>query len=87
MVRTMRIQVANSSINSDKTRLELDTHNDTTVIGKVFFVVHDFDRPIIFTEYDPEDGRKVLGMLQVSWFMTTLRLLSPIRCSSIKIYT
>ena len=83
----MRIQVANSSINSDKTRLELDTHNDTTVIGKVFFVVHDFDRPIIFTEYDPEDGRKVLGMLQVSWLMTTLRLVSPIQCSSIKIYT
>ena len=57
-VPTMRTQVANSLINSDKTRLELDTHNDTTVIGKVFLVVHDFDRPVIFTEYDPEDGSK-----------------------------
>ena len=55
----MRIKVANSSINSDKTRLELDSHADTTVLGKGYLVVHDFDRPVNVTGYDPEDGSKV----------------------------
>ena len=55
----MRIKVANYSINSDKTRLELDSHDDTTVLGKVFLVVHDFGRPVNFTGCDTEDGIKV----------------------------
>ena len=49
----MRIKVANSSINSDKTRLKLNSHADTTVLGKVCLVVHGFDRPINVTGYDP----------------------------------
>ena len=57
-VHTMRIKVANSSIYSDKTRLEMDSHADTTVLGKGCLVVYDFDRPVNVTEYDPEEGSK-----------------------------
>ena len=53
MVRKKRIKVANSSINSDKKRLEMDSHADTTVLGKSCLVVHGFDRPINVTGYDP----------------------------------
>ena len=59
MVCTMGIKVAKYSINSDKTRLELDSHTGTTVVGKVCLMVHDFDRPVNVTGYDPEDGSKV----------------------------
>ena len=55
----MRIKVASSSINSDKTRLELDSHADTTVLGNFFLVVHDFDRPVNVTGYDLEYGNRV----------------------------
>ena len=54
----MRIKVANSSINRDETRLGLDCHADTTVLGKCCIVIHDFDRPVNVTGYDPEDGSK-----------------------------
>ena len=59
MVSTMWIKVANSSINSDKTRLKLNSHADTTVLGKVCLVVHGFDRPVKITGYYPEYGSKV----------------------------
>ena len=55
----MRIKVSKSSLNIEKTRLELDSHADTTVLGKGYLVVHDFDRPVNVTGYDPEDGSKV----------------------------
>ena len=61
----MRIKVAISSINSDKTRLELDSHADTTVIGKCCLVVHYFDTPVNVTGYDPEDGSKVFLNVKV----------------------
>ena len=52
-VHKMRIKVDNSSINSDQTRLGLDSHAGTTVLGNFCLVVHDFDRPVNVTEYDP----------------------------------
>ena len=55
----MQIKVANSSINSDKTRLELGSHTDTTVLEKCCLVVHDFYRPVNVTIYYPEYGSKV----------------------------
>ena len=55
---TMRIKVSNFSINSDKTRLELDSPDHTTVLGKGCLGVHDFDRPVNVTGYDPEDDSK-----------------------------
>ena len=55
----MQIKVANSSINSDKTRLELDGHADTNVIGRGCLVVHAFDRLVNVTVYDTEDVSKV----------------------------
>ena len=61
----MRIKVANSSINSDKTRFEIDSHADTTVLGKCCLVVHNFDRPVNVTGYDPEDGSKVCWTVTV----------------------
>ena len=56
---TMRIKVANSSINSDKTRWGLDSHLDTTVLGKGCLVVHYFYRPANVTGYDPDYVSKV----------------------------
>ena len=53
MVRTMRIKVDNSSINSDKTGLEMYSRADTAVPLKGFLLVHDFDRPVNVTGYYP----------------------------------
>ena len=36
----------------------MDSHADTTVPGKGRLMVHDFDRPINVTGYDPDDGSK-----------------------------
>ena len=55
----MRIKVANSSINSDKTRFEFYSHDDTTVLGKGCLVSYYFDRPVNFTRYYPKDVSKV----------------------------
>ena len=55
----MRVKVANSSINSDKKRLELDRHADTNVLGKSSLMVHDFDRSVNVIGYYPDDGSKV----------------------------
>ena len=55
----MRIKVANYSIYSIKTRLELDSHADSTVLGKGYLVVYDFDRPVNVTGYDTYDFSKV----------------------------
>ena len=55
----MRIKVSNSSLNIGKTRLELDSHADTTVLGKGYLVVHYFDKPVNVNGYDPKDGSKV----------------------------
>ena len=59
----MRIKVANSLINSDKTRLELDSRSDTTVLEKCSLGLHDFDRPVKVTGYDPEDVSKVFRVV------------------------
>ena len=56
-IRRMRIKVANSSINSNKTRLELCSQDDTTVLVKGCLVVNDFDRTVNITKYDPKDGK------------------------------
>ena len=55
----MRIKATNSPINSDETRLELDSYADTTVLGKGCLVVHDFDGSVNVTGYDPENVSKV----------------------------
>ena len=36
----------------------MDSHADTTVLGKGCLVVYDFGRPVNVTEYDPEEGSK-----------------------------
>ena len=53
MVRTIGFKVSNSSINSDITRLELDSHAGTTILVKGCLVVHDFYRTVNVTRYDP----------------------------------
>ena len=37
----------------------MDSHTDTNVLGNIFPMVHDFNRPVNVTGYDPEDGSKV----------------------------
>ena len=56
MFHTICTNVANSSINSDKKRLELDSHADTNVLVKGYLVVHAFDRLVNVTRYDTEGG-------------------------------
>ena len=55
----MRTKVANSLIYSAKNSLELDSHVDTKVLGKVCLVVHDFDRSVNVIGYKSEYGSKV----------------------------
>ena len=61
----MWIKLSNSSINSDETRLELDSHVDTTVLVKGCLVVHDFDRPVNVTGYYPEGVSKNFRTVKV----------------------
>ena len=55
----MQIKLYKSSINSDKTRFELDIHSDTNVLGKGCRMLHDFDRRVKVTGYDTKDGSKL----------------------------
>ena len=56
-VFSIQIQAANSSFGGE-TRMECDSHADTSVVGKNCLIVHDFERPVKVSGYDPKDGAK-----------------------------
>ena len=56
-VFSIRIQAA-SSAHDDVTRVECDSHADTSVIGKEALIIHDFERPVCVYGHDPKDGKK-----------------------------
>ena len=62
-VRTVRILAANSTHSSDETRVEIDNHADTTVLGKRCLKVHDYRRPVKVTGYDPSVGTKTCSTI------------------------
>ena len=41
---------------SDSSRTELDTHADTCVVGNNFLVIHEYDKYVTVTGYDPKQG-------------------------------
>ena len=56
-VFSIQIQAANSSFGGE-TRMECDSHADTSVVGKNCLIIHDFERPVKVSGYDPKDGTK-----------------------------
>ena len=56
-VYSIRIQAASSSIGGE-TRVECDSHADTSVVGKEALIIHDYGRPVSVYSYDKEDGCK-----------------------------
>ena len=56
-MRTVRIQ-ATYFDSSEPSKVELDSHADTCVVGDNALIVHDLGRPVIVYSYHPEDGGK-----------------------------
>ena len=57
-VRSVHIKVAHSS-NSGETRMELDSHADTCVLGKGCLKVFDWNRPVNVSGWNPKDGERL----------------------------
>ena len=55
---TMQVMVAHVSVASSKSKVELDSHADTCVVGDNCFIIHDHNRPVNVYSYDPKDGHK-----------------------------
>ena len=49
---------AHTSIAVVKTKIELDSHADTYVVGDHCLIVHDHHRPVNIYRYDPKAGSK-----------------------------
>ena len=56
-VFSIQIQAASSSEHGD-TRMECDSHADTSVVGSNCLIIHDYERPVRVFGYDPNDGAK-----------------------------
>ena len=57
-VRSVQIKVAHS-LNSGETRMELDIHADTFVLGKKCLKVFDWNRPVNLSGWNPKDGERL----------------------------
>ena len=66
MIKTMRVSSLAQEEPAEETRAELDSHTDTCVVGKHALVVHDFDRPVNVTGYDPSEGTVAKGLRTVA---------------------
>lgn len=62
-VRTVRILAANSTHSSDDTRVEIDNHADTTVLGRNCLKIHDYGRSVKVTGYNPSVGTKTCSTI------------------------
>jgi hypothetical protein len=56
-VYSIRIQAASSSM-CGETRVECDSHADTSVVGKEALIIHDYWRPVSVYSYDKDNGCK-----------------------------
>ena len=56
-VFSVRMQAATSS-QIQESRMEADSHADTTVVGRNALIIHDYGRPVRVSGYDPKDGTK-----------------------------
>ena len=56
-VYSICIRAASSSI-CGETRVECDSHADTSVVGKEALIIHDYGWPVSVYSYDKEDGCK-----------------------------
>ena len=65
VVSSMPIHGVHSASSSfvGESRLECDSHADTSVVGRHCLVIHDLNRPVRVSGYDPSDGDKVFRMV------------------------
>ena len=59
-VQTVQLSAQNSLV-VVKTKIELDSHADTCVVGDDCLVVHEQNRPLNTFEYDPKGNQIVLA--------------------------
>ena len=52
-MRTLTVGSLMSLQDESETRTKLDSHADTCVVGKNALIVHDYDRKVNVTGYDP----------------------------------
>ena len=50
--------VAHASVASSKPKVELDSHEDTCVVGDNCLLIHDHNRLVNVYSYNPKDGNK-----------------------------
>ena len=50
--------VAHASVASSKSKVELDSHEDTCVVGNNCLVIHYHNRPVHVYICDPKDGHR-----------------------------
>ena len=55
---TVQVILVHASVASSKPKVELDSHADTCVVGDNCLVIHDHNRPVNVSSYDPKDGQR-----------------------------
>ena len=50
--------VAHASVATSKPKVELDSHADMSVVGDNCLVIHNLNRPVNVSSYDPKDGHR-----------------------------
>ena len=55
---TIRVTVTHASVASSKPKIELDSHEDTCVVGDNCLVIHDHNRPVNVYSHDPKDDHR-----------------------------
>ena len=48
--------IALTSLHNQEVQMELDTHADTTVLGRNCLLIHDFDKTVSVTGWNVSDG-------------------------------
>ena len=50
--------LAHDSVASSKSKVELDSHADKCVVGDIYLVIHDHNKPVNVYNYDPKNGHR-----------------------------
>ena len=58
--------VAAEARNDKETTLELDSHADTSVLGRGYLVIANFNEPVNVQGYDPALGSNTYGTISVA---------------------
>ena len=63
-----------------QSKIELDSHSDTCVVGDQCLVVHDHNRPVNVYGRDPKAGSKLLAYLMLLSLILILRHVKLLSC-------